>query len=147
MISILPMTESDISSLVLLEDDSFGEEIYKEKDLESMLNKPYYKSFVLRENQTIEGFILSRVLYDEAEIFNICIGKDYRGKGLSHKLLNYIEEILPEEGAQNIFLELRSKNEKASNLYRSHGFELIGKRRNYYRKPDDDAILMKKIVN
>lgn len=138
------MVESDIKSLVLLEGDSFGEEVYKEKDFLTLLNEPYYRSFVLRENQKIEGFILSRVLYDEAEIFNICVGENYRGKGLSHKLLNYIEEILPEEGAQNVFLELRSKNEKASNLYGSHGFEVIGKRRNYYRKPDDDAILMSK---
>lgn len=73
---------------------------------------------------------------DAYEIFEIAVLKNERNKGNALRLIN----MLPKD--KDIFLEVKSKNKMALNLYLKSGFKRISIRKNYYK--DDDAIIMKK---
>ena len=78
---------------------------------------------------------------DEANINNIAVKKEERGKGYSKIIMEKIIVLAKEQGARAVTLEVESKNRIALNLYRSFGFDAEGERKNYY--PDgDSAIIM-----
>ena len=59
-------------------------------------------------------------------------------------LLDRILRSAAEFGARTVFLEVRESNEEARKLYEARGFEVAGKRTKYYRKPDEDALIMRR---
>ena len=98
-------------------------------------------TFYIIEGDIIIGIINYSHVLDEADLLFIFIKDEYKGKGYSKVLLNNSLEYLKEKGIKSIFLEVRSKNIIARNLYTKIGFIEISTRKNYYN--DDDAIIMK----
>jgi len=88
------------------------------------------------------AYLLGRNIPPEGEIYRIATAPDYRAKGIGHRLLSYALKSERGRGLECTFLEVRSKNLSALSLYYSFGFERIGIRKNYYKNPDDDAIIM-----
>ena len=89
----------------------------------------------------VQGFILSRLAADEAEILTIAVKPKKRGQGIAGKLMRANMEQLQAAGAKTWFLEVEAQNVSALALYRRFGFERVGERKSYYRKPDGDAAL------
>lgn len=89
----------------------------------------------------IVAFALGRVVADEAELFQIGTLTEFRGHGIAESLLRRIHAEMLQRGAKTCFLEVRSRNSAAINLYQKLGYTQICVRRDYY--PDDDAIVMK----
>ena len=98
---------------------------------------------LLFDGKTLVGYsILDRRVSGEAELHNIAIIPNYRGKGLSSLLM---DKIISDAGDSSvIFLEVRASNVAAIGLYKKYGFTEIGKRKNYYKNPPDDAIIMQR---
>ena len=93
------------------------------------------------EDDKIVGFISADYVLDECTIFNIGVLPEHRRKGLG-KLL--IDELINEAKKRDfafITLEVRSENIPAYKLYEKAGFTLCGKRKGYYKNPDDDALI------
>lgn len=88
------------------------------------------------EGRALEGFALSRVAVDEAEILTIAVAEARRGRGLARRLLGHHLGSLAGRGARRIFLEVEAENASALALYRRFGFEEVGRRNGYYRKAD-----------
>ncbi len=89
----------------------------------------------------VQGFILSRLAADEAEILTIAVKPRKRGQGIAGKLMRANMEQLQQAGAKSWFLEVEAQNASALALYKRFGFERVGERKSYYRKPDGDAAL------
>ena len=89
----------------------------------------------------VQGFILSRLAADEAEILTIAVKPKKRGHGIAGKLMRANMEQLQQAGAKSWFLEVEAQNASALALYKRFGFEQVGERKSYYRKPDGDAAL------
>ena len=85
------------------------------------------------------GFALSRRVLDEAEILTVAIAPDGRGRGLSRPLLAHHLSELRLRGVRRVHLEVEEGNEPALRLYRSLGFEEVGRRSAYYAKADGAA--------
>jgi ribosomal-protein-alanine N-acetyltransferase len=85
------------------------------------------------------GFSLVRAAPGEEELLLIAVAPQWRGRGLGLRLLERVAADARERGAQRVFLEMRSNN-PAERLYRAHGFAPIGRRRDYYRRPDGQRI-------
>jgi ribosomal-protein-alanine N-acetyltransferase len=88
------------------------------------------------------GFTLSRAVVDEEELLLIAVRPELRGRGIGGALLARFVTSARARGAARLFLEMRDGN-PAEALYRRHGFDSIGRRRNYYRRgngPPLDAI-------
>ena len=98
------------------------------------------------DKNEIAGSVIYSVVCDEAELLRIAVSDRYRRNGFGRRLMQEFLGSL-EGKADSVYLEVRSGNEAAIGLYKGTGFEVAGVRKNYYRSPDEDAILMKKMMN
>ena len=101
---------------------------------------PQAVALVLEEEE-VEGFIVARGLGTEWEIENIAVAGPARRRGLGAHLLVELLDRAREAGARNIFLEVRESNRAARSLYEKWAFVESGRRKAYYRNPDEDAVL------
>jgi ribosomal-protein-alanine N-acetyltransferase len=83
-----------------------------------------------------DGFALSRLVLDEAEILTIVVARRAQGKGIGRALLAAHIARLAAAGISNVFLEVEEGNEAAIRLYRRYGFVDAGRREGYYVKAD-----------
>jgi ribosomal-protein-alanine N-acetyltransferase len=82
--------------------------------------------------RNVVGFIMSRLVLDEAEILSIAVAAARRGKGLARRLLDVHLRRLAGLGARAVFLEVEEGNVPARRLYRRAGFRQVGRREGYY---------------
>jgi len=88
------------------------------------------------------AYIIGRVIPPEGEIYRIATAPGYRRRGIAYRLLDYAAKTERGRGLESLFLEVRSRNVPARNLYHAYGFREIGLRKNYYSDPTDDAVVM-----
>jgi len=89
------------------------------------------------------GYAIAWFIVGEGEVGNVAVHPDARGRGIGARLL---DEALAEAGRRDagvMFLEVRESNDAARRLYASRGFVQVGRRRRYYRRPDEDALVMR----
>ena len=92
------------------------------------------------------GYIGGQLIFEEAEIFNVAVDSVHRGHGLGRRLVEAFCAAAVEMGAEKLCLEVRASNTPAIALYTKQGFKKVGRRKNYYEKPREDAILMDLVV-
>ena len=90
------------------------------------------------------GFIVYRIVVDEAEIITIGVNPEMRRQGIASAMIGIIEKTIKNQGVKKIFLEVAANNIPAQKLYENHGFNRIGLRPKYY--DGIDAILMSKNI-
>ena len=81
------------------------------------------------------------VVLDEGNLDNIAVAPDYRRRGVADALLGAVTGFGRAHLAA-LLLEVRASNAPAIALYEKHGFAAVGRRKNYYEAPKEDAILM-----
>lgn len=98
----------------------------------------------------VAGFLIARLISDlpsnnscEIEIYNICVASKYRKSGIGRAL---IREMIRgrKEKTTSIWLEVRRSNDKARAFYKALGFKTVGSRKNFYRNPAEDGLIMRK---
>lgn len=100
--------------------------------------------FVAVADGEVIAYVLGTLIAPEGEIYRIAVRPDKRQRGIGYRLLDYSVKTERGRGLEALFLEVRSENVPARNLYRSYGFKEISIRKNYYRDPPDDAVIMLK---
>ena len=90
----------------------------------------------------IAAMMVGWMIIDELHVATIATHPDYRGQGIGKKVLVHALLAARKEGVIRAFLEVRQTNETALNMYRSLGFVEDGRRKEYYRDNNEDAILM-----
>ena len=99
-------------------------------------DEDYYLAF---EGQELVGFLAVQTVLDEMEILQIAVKADFQRLGIASQLM---AAVMDWEG--DIFLEVRESNSAAQALYTRQHFTKIGKRKDYYRNPVEDAVIMKR---
>ncbi|MBR2751968.1 MAG: ribosomal protein S18-alanine N-acetyltransferase [Clostridiales bacterium] len=94
-----------------------------------------------KESGDLVGYYALQYVLDEAEIAILAVAVKYRRQGVGRELIDEIKSFCKRKKITTLHLEVRSENEAAIHLYRAMGFEEVGRRRDYYEKPIDDAIL------
>ncbi|MCI6857704.1 MAG: ribosomal protein S18-alanine N-acetyltransferase [Eubacterium sp.] len=112
------------------------------RSLEDMFETGDYLSFVAKEGDKIIGYAGMKMVLDEADITNVAVLPSERQKGIAGKLLHRLLEEAEKRNTGRIFLEVRERNLAAVTLYEHAGFCEIGRRKNYYEDPREDALLM-----
>ena len=92
----------------------------------------------------VVGYVVAWLVVDEAEVANVAVAPEVRGRGIGARLLDDALAAARDRGAAVAYLEVRDSNAAARALYASRGFEQVGRRRNYYRKPVEDALVMRR---
>lgn len=99
-----------------------------------------------KSDGNLAGFAGIMIIADEAELLNIAVAHEYRGRGIGRELLERMIAEAGRHGARRLLLEVRISNERAISLYRNHGFTKLGERRDYYRNPTEDALIMECVL-
>jgi [ribosomal protein S18]-alanine N-acetyltransferase len=95
---------------------------------------------VIEEDATIRGFLVARAVSQEWEIENVAIAAPARRRGLGERLLRHFLNLVRRHAGVSVFLEVRESNRAARGLFEQCGFIESGRRRNYYRHPEEDAV-------
>ena len=102
-----------------------------------------HKSLVCRIDNIIVGFIVFSVIKKEIHLLNIAVHTEHQKKGIGSLLMETMLKQASVMGVSKVYLEVRSKNEKAILFYKKYNFIKDAVRVNYYTgKNSDDAVLM-----
>jgi [ribosomal protein S18]-alanine N-acetyltransferase len=113
---------------------------WSEQEVEGLLTDRHVIAHRAMTGRTIAGFIMSRLVEDEAEILSVAVAGNRRGRGLARNLLNLHMRRLAALGARAVFLEVDAHNAAAIRLYDRAGFHEISRRPNYYPGPGGKAV-------
>ena len=140
---ILPMNESHVKQVAELEKICFSDP-WSENSVASELNNPLSVWLVAEENGIVCGYVGSQTVLDETDMMNIAVHPDFRRKGIAAALIAELVRLLKERGSRILRLEVRESNAPAIALYESLGFAQLGLRKNYYRNPKENALILGK---
>jgi ribosomal-protein-alanine N-acetyltransferase len=121
----------DASAIAALHGGSFRRG-WSEQDVEGLLLDRHVVAHRVLMGTRLAGFIMSRLVEDEAEILSVAVAGRQRGRGLARQLLNLHLRWLAGLGARSVFLEVDEHNDPALRLYHRVGFSEVSRRPNYY---------------
>lgn len=90
----------------------------------------------------VVGYVGMLYVLDEGYISNVAVRPDFRRRGVAEALLRALEARSRALRLSFLTLEVRAGNAAAVALYEKRGYRVVGRRKNYYEKPTEDAILM-----
>ena len=137
--------EKDLPILAKMEGRCFPCDAWSEEMLSEVLKSPYQWSVLAEEEGKIYGYACLFSLFETAELLNIAVDTDYRGRGIGERLLTAIHDQAKTMGAERILLEVRVSNAPAIALYKKHGYEKIAVRKNYNGNGEDAEIMEKRL--
>lgn len=137
------MKPSHVAQIAQLEKICFSDP-WSERSIASELDNQLAFWLVATEGETVAGYIGSQTVIDETDMMNVAVHPDFRRKGIAEALVNGLVEHLKTMGSHCLTLEVRASNAPAIALYEKLGFAEIGRRRNYYRNPREDALILRK---
>ena len=129
----------DAASIAALHSASFRRG-WSEQEVEGLLTDRHVIAHRAMVGSAMAGFIMSRLVEDEAEILSVAVAGQRRGRGLARNLLNLHLRRLAAFGARAVFLEVDEHNKAAIRLYDRAGFHEISRRPNYYPGPGGQAV-------
>lgn len=135
------MEVSDLSWTAGQEAEIFSD-AWSEKALADTLAAPGGIGLVAWLGREPAGYFLGNRVGEEAEVYRIAVTPRFRKMGVGKKLMETFLTETREAGVSSWFLEVRSRNREAIGFYESIGFAADGQRKNYYKNPLDDALLM-----
>lgn len=138
---VTPMTEETVAQVALLEADSFSTP-WSESSIRQELQNPWALWYVAMEEEKLLGYIGIQYGMDGGDIMSIATAPEARGTGVGKALIATAAGVLREKKLGYLTLEVRPSNAPALGLYAAMGFSQVGRRKNYYRKPTEDAVLL-----
>ena len=140
---ITKMNSEHVAQVAALEKLCFSDP-WSENSVASELENELSLWLVALEGDTVAGYVGSQSVMGESDMMNIAVHPDYRRMGLAERLVASLVEALAESGNHSLTLEVRASNAPAIGLYEKTGFAQVGRRKNYYRNPKEDALILRK---
>ena len=137
------MNSSHVDQIAQLEKLCFSDP-WSANSIASELDNKLAFWLVATEVDRVAGYIGSQTVMDETDMMNVAVHPDFRRKGIAEALVNALVENLQKMGSRCLTLEVRASNVPAITLYEKLGFSEIGRRKNYYRNPREDALILRK---
>jgi len=142
------MEEDDLPLVCAIESLSFSNPWHESIFRGEIYNQPISFPFVIihKDLKRVIGYILFWQLKEEVHINNIALHPDFRRRGIGEAVLRKMLNRVQREGAKFVSLEVRPSNLAALGLYRKLGFKIIGRRKDYYLTPREDAVILGKYL-
>lgn len=145
MLTFSKICETDAKELALLDKECFSIPWSEESFLKESSN-PLAEYIVARTDDKIVGYAGFWSVLGEGQITNIAVLKEYRRNKIAYKMLSSLIDRAKELKLGTLSLEVRESNIPAINLYLGMDFKKVGTRKNYYKNPTEDAVLMDLIL-
>lgn len=143
MIEITEMTAAHVAQVAELEKLCFSTP-WSAQSIASELENLLALWLVALDGETVAGYVGSQSVCGETDMMNIAVHPDYRRQGIGEALVSALVNGLKDKGSRSLTLEVRDSNAPAGRLYEKLGFSQVGLRKNYYRNPREDALILRK---
>ena len=143
-VRIVPMTADHLDEVAELERICFSVPWSRNMLAEELDNLLSAFLVALDDFGRVVGYAGLQVVLDEGYIANIAVFPEHRRKGVAGQLLQVFMNFAEANRLAFLTLEVRASNQAAIALYANRGFEEVGRRKNYYEHPKEDAIIMTK---
>jgi ribosomal-protein-alanine N-acetyltransferase len=140
-ILIRPMSREDLDEVDRIERTNFSTP-WRTADFAGYLKEKNAIFLTASEDNEVIGYIGAILTDYEGDITNVSVRPDRMHRGIGTMLVREILSEIDARGVVRMFLEVRRSNANAIRLYSEAGFISVGVRKNYYRLPDEDAIVM-----
>jgi len=139
---IRPLTIGRLDEVLAIERVAFSDPWSREMFRgELMIGGGTYARFAERDGALV-GYLCAVMVADEAHVGNLAVDPAERRQGVAQLLLDDLFDAARSRGARRVTLEVRESNENARKFYYKNEFIDIAIRKNYYRNPTEDAIVM-----
>lgn len=140
---VVPAAREHLESIVRIERESFSDPWSKEAFL-GMIDSPLALFAVaLGSDNRVVGYVTATGAWEDGEILNVAVDSAARGTGIGGLLLDWAIAALRDQLVGRVFLEVRESNAAALALYKSRGFTQTSTRRSYYRRPVENALVLR----
>lgn len=136
------MDESDLTAVMAIERAAFSSP-WTLATFTGLLGRESTRLWVAEAEGRVVGYAVVWVVADQAELGDLAVRDEFRGRGIGTALLRTAIEEMRRLEVRDLFLEVRISNEGAQRLYERHGFEVVGRRRDYYSRPREDALVLR----
>ena len=133
--------ERDINMISAIEKVSFVDP-WSRDSIERIIGSKNGCCISAISGDVVVGYGFSRTVVDECEILDLSVSPKFRRQGIGKAVLEKMLEGAKSAGAETAYLEVREGNKAALALYEEVGFSVTGRRKNYYRYPTEDALIM-----
>ena len=142
-----PAVEGDLLDVVRIERACFADPWTEESFRRLLAGQPaIFLVAVFPPDSAVAGYAIAFAVGEDGEVLNVAVEPEFRGKGLAGQMLDALLIELAARGVRTAFLEVRESNRAAKALYGSRGFTEIGRRSAYYRRPVEDALVMRRVL-
>ena len=141
--NIVTMQQCHVPAIAQLESICFSCP-WSENSVASELTNALSLWLVAEEDGHVAGYIGSQTVCEESDMMNVAVHPDFRRRGIGEALVKALETELRARGSHCLTLEVRTSNAPAIALYEKLGFSRVGLRKNYYRDPKEDALILRK---
>ncbi len=117
---------------------------WSEATFRGLLRRSDADLFVAQAEHLVVGYSVFWCVLDQGELGNVSVAPGWRRQGIGEGLMRTVLARAHERVVREVFLEVRVSNSGAQRLYERYGFAEIGRRRNYYLEPVEDALVMKR---
>lgn len=143
---IRSMRLADLPSVMDIELECFTMP-WSEATFRGLLRRTDADLFAAEAEGRLIGYAAFWSVLDQGELGNVSVTSRWRRKGIANRLIRAVLQRARERGVREVYLEVRVSNLGAQNLYNAYGFEQVGRRRNYYLEPVEDALVMRKLLD
>ena len=137
------MAQCHIAQVAELEKICFADP-WSEKSVASELENPLSYWLVALEGNAVAGYVGSQTVLGETDMMNVAVSPEFRRQGVAEALIQALIGGLKKRESHCLTLEVRDSNAPARALYEKLGFLEVGRRKNYYRSPREDALILQK---
>ena len=143
MIQFTQMKAEHVPQVAQLEKLCFADP-WSEKSIATELDCAWSYWVVAVEDGQVVGYVGSQSSYEQADIMNVAVHPDWRCRGIAESLISCLIKELRTRNCMALMLEVRASNAPAIALYKKLDFHQVGLRKNYYRNPKEDALILRK---
>jgi ribosomal-protein-alanine N-acetyltransferase len=141
-LTIRAMEIGDVDQVIEVDKASFSTSWTPDIFYQEISENKYAHYYIVEIAGHIIGYAGAWIVYEDAQITNIAIKPEYRGKKIGQKLFQFMLQLAKVAGAERLSLEVRATNVIAQRMYRKFGLVPGGIRKNYYTDNNEDAIVM-----
>jgi ribosomal-protein-alanine N-acetyltransferase len=146
-ITIRAAVPADLAAILQIDRDSPTAAHWSESNYRQAIEQAERLVLVAEESEELLGFLVASTATAEWELENVAVSTLAQRQGVGRALLNGLIQRAKEAGASEIRQEIRASNLAAQRLGQAVGFVQQGRRKGYYRNPDEDALLFNYLLS
>jgi len=145
-ISIDIARKEDVAAISEIERAAFSDPWSARSFRDALEHPAVYFGCARSDAGEVLGYVVAWFVADEGEIANLAVAPAGWGVGIGRALLDAALAEAKQRRIESVYLEVRDSNVRARRLYQSRGFEEVGRRTKYYRRPVEDAIVLRRTL-